>query len=889
MDYRDKYLKYKKKYIKYKKLLSGGGDYIFDNITYNNCNSVKDDNSSQTKIKCENIFVKLNNKDSYTQYDVKWDVFKKNNFAVGNYNDGDNVYWENERDTIIGENKNIKTTIINVELNNYDNCKIISTTEFFNSDSFKLEKAIYDIVETTKIDQDVINNLEKQLSDLEKIHKNLNKKMYAELNDNSNIGSDEITEINNQIIITKKEILDNKIKSISTLLDNKYSNLSIKTFINYLNKYKSMFDNIYKIIHNKYQYIYFIDDSKIIMYCIYNTQLKKYIGIYPPFESSIDTLDDPDKINIIKQYLNNITFICIKFVIENHKLKTINNDCFPYINNDSIFLTFCKKKTEKKTYEILHNNNLLFKFKYYYELQWILIPHVPTVLEILNFTDYNTNLTSKTYISSSRNKIQRFRNRFNGYITYNTDEKVFDFNNLKLFINNEWLIAKDYQIWAYLNFIMSDNNKDEITYCSKYNHSDNKVIIDVHGIDKEILFSIKYNDYSSIQYIENNNIIFISDNDRVRRCNSMVNNYYLKKSNAKYIEKFTAGNIIDYPHGSNWFEKIFGFKETSNYLDNKTNIENKYTKINNEEFINEINCGIFEIFDCMELHQLLDISSISQIPTNNIVVITNITGDITVIHSDEKNANCTIQVASQLNCLEMSGLNKIPENGITIYIDDHTQGPACAMCAPAGLAYRNYIYNGGQTAKKQIDMSKKLLEFLQSIKSEIEWESQNGYLFFEKTPKLKIINELLNNTDVFEKAKKLIEVGSHRNQGVVVNNKKCDYLINHVYCSGLPISYNYDDNNINDWENLSKLFLEGIYENTLLIAIMNNLLSGEDKPCYLTQVGGGVFGMKHEHIIEAINKACITIKNLGFSLTIYLVHYGSINDTYSDFKKKFFN
>ena len=41
------------------------------------------------------------------------------------------------------------------------------------------------------------------------------------------------------------------------------------------------------------------------------------------------------------------------------------------------------------------------------------------------------------------------------------------------------------------------------------------------------------------------------------------------------------------------------------------------------------------------------------------------------------------ELASQLNCLEMANPNITPEDGLTMYIRDHTQGPVCAMATPA--------------------------------------------------------------------------------------------------------------------------------------------------------------------------------------------------------------
>ncbi len=53
------------------------------------------------------------------------------------------------------------------------------------------------------------------------------------------------------------------------------------------------------------------------------------------------------------------------------------------------------------------------------------------------------------------------------------------------------------------------------------------------------------------------------------------------------------------------------------------------------------------------------------------------------------------QVASQFNCLEMVGPKVRPEDGISRYAADATQGPACALACPAATVFRNYFCCGG--------------------------------------------------------------------------------------------------------------------------------------------------------------------------------------------------
>ncbi len=45
----------------------------------------------------------------------------------------------------------------------------------------------------------------------------------------------------------------------------------------------------------------------------------------------------------------------------------------------------------------------------------------------------------------------------------------------------------------------------------------------------------------------------------------------------------------------------------------------------------------------------------------------------------------------QFNCLEFPSPDSTPEHGVTAYMHDHTQGPACALACAAGTVVRNYF------------------------------------------------------------------------------------------------------------------------------------------------------------------------------------------------------
>src|SRR4029077_9002326 len=82
-------------------------------------------------------------------------------------------------------------------------------------------------------------------------------------------------------------------------------------------------------------------------------------------------------------------------------------------------------------------------------------------------------------------------------------------------------------------------------------------------------------------------------------------------------------------------------------------------------------------------------------------------GNVRDMHRSPENAGALFQVASQFNLLEMIGPVITPDDGVTRYKDDPTQGPACAIAAGAATIYRNYFApvdgSHGQTTKRQLD------------------------------------------------------------------------------------------------------------------------------------------------------------------------------------------
>jgi hypothetical protein len=527
-----------------------------------------------------------------------------------------------------------------------------------------------------------------------------------------------------------------------------------------------------------------------------------------------------------------------------------------------------------------------------------------------------------------------------------TKMPICDWNNVKVFLLDHrpvnWYTARNYQTWAYFNFMYNRSGLNEIKYCSKESNigmsDDTFVEIPINDISPNIIFKMLKNDDGRIFYEKddiNKTLVRISDNDFERLdylrfytrmtsplitsdqqnnsliipqmikivtvdnklvckiCNNFRKNIIFKPCKHDSVCSHCASRIlsttnkldcpicrhvvhsIDKIKPVNWFESFFGFIE-KDYSYNKSQMFRLFL-IGNQEKINEINVGSFMLINLKELYD-----STEQIYGTGSIKFKNIVGDIKEINRSAENNNATIQVASQFNCLEMVDYNELPENGITCYQNDRTQGPICVMCTPAGLAYRNYIFNGGQTKNNQIDMTSELLSYFKSIDNSIDWKVINGYLMINDVQVLIKISNLLKNDDIRLSAKYKIKAGIHNNLGIFIDGKKYDHKVNHILCSGLPISYHYYPmNNINLWDELSELFLEAYYEITILMACLNE----HNNTCYLTQIGGGAFGMKNSLIISAIKKACLNLVNKGYNLNIKMVHYNTISQLYCELER----
>jgi hypothetical protein len=218
-----------------------------------------------------------------------------------------------------------------------------------------------------------------------------------------------------------------------------------------------------------------------------------------------------------------------------------------------------------------------------------------------------------------------------------------------------------------------------------------------------------------------------------------------------------------------------------------------------------------------------------------------------------------------------------PEQGVTGYIYDGTQGPACAMAAAAGTVYRNYFVSVGdrvgQTRDHQLDALSGVgaaLSDLIGLPVSALWNMQNGYALCTAEG-LPAISHLLDTAseDVIDELRSALAIGLHRNVEVTDGSGR---HVSQAYCSALPVGYSTLPRK--DWEPFARLVLEASYEAVMLAAV-EQASAGGSNTVLLTRIGGGVFGNGDDWIDSAIERAMDLVKDAG--LDIVFVAHGSVS------------
>jgi hypothetical protein len=313
-----------------------------------------------------------------------------------------------------------------------------------------------------------------------------------------------------------------------------------------------------------------------------------------------------------------------------------------------------------------------------------------------------------------------------------------------------------------------------------------------------------------------------------------------------------------------WFEKLTGFREGT-YADARRRLELVGDRLRST--VNGQSYGVGR-FETPSLRELRARGAMARGLPSGKLAISNVCGDVRAMHRDAANASALFQVASQFNALEMTGPDITPEHGVTRYLYDRTQGPACAIAAGAATVYRNYFVpvdgQSGQSGQRQIDCLRDVGELLGNHEGAL-WEMRNGYALCTESGLAQIDRKLRDvGASGAAALRDSLRIGLHW-QVEVTDMGLPRHCVSQAFCSALPVSHADAPRHL--WRSFATLVLEGAYEATLLAGLLNAAEHGS-RVVYLTRVGGGAFGNDETWIDAALRRALRQVEDVPLEVRI---------------------
>jgi hypothetical protein len=312
-----------------------------------------------------------------------------------------------------------------------------------------------------------------------------------------------------------------------------------------------------------------------------------------------------------------------------------------------------------------------------------------------------------------------------------------------------------------------------------------------------------------------------------------------------------------------WFERITGFRE-GGYDATRAKLSIVEGRLHSRNSSRTCFVGQLETPRLAELR----LRAADLVSGQGTTRVSCVRGDVRRMHADGANAGALFQVASQFNLLEMVSAAVTPEQGVTRYEWDATQGPACAIAAGAGTIYRNYFAPAdgqfGQREDRQIDCLRDIGTALGNEQGRF-WQMRNGYCLTTDEGLASIDHQLSSMGPAqLDELRGRLRIGVHWD--VEVTDDGAGHSVSQAFCSALPVSYNRIRNPAN-WARFATLVLEATYEATLLSAMLNVQRHGSPL-VYLTRVGGGAFGNDAAWISGAIQRAVARYRDAGLDVRI---------------------
>jgi len=342
--------------------------------------------------------------------------------------------------------------------------------------------------------------------------------------------------------------------------------------------------------------------------------------------------------------------------------------------------------------------------------------------------------------------------------------------------------------------------------------------------------------------------------------------------------------------GEDWFSKLCSFREAS-YQDTRHWLKVEPGTGGGQMLVSRANGKSFGAgkFSTPRLDTLR--AAVAKVNLPGKLTVRHNLGDVAEKHSHEANRHATFQVASQFNCLEFTHPRAVPEDGVTQYAQDRTQGPACSVACGAATIYRNFFVRmeeegrpeqHGQTRDCMIDNLKDVSQLLGNT-NDCLYTMAGGYSLSdsERVKKLNAALDRLEADGCTDLVRCALRIGVHDDVEVTAMNwgqttlETPEQTVTQIFGSALAVGYNRRTTMPEDWRKFATLVLEASYEATLCAAILTaerHKGAHGSRRVFLTSLGGGVFGNPMDWIGGAIRRACERYKH--YNLDVFIVTYG---------------
>jgi hypothetical protein len=318
----------------------------------------------------------------------------------------------------------------------------------------------------------------------------------------------------------------------------------------------------------------------------------------------------------------------------------------------------------------------------------------------------------------------------------------------------------------------------------------------------------------------------------------------------------------------NWFETLTGFAETD-----PVTIRSRLA-VEGSELVSRVNGRRHRIGE-LELPSLAELRErAAAVPARaGSLRLQVLYADVRALHALPDHAGALFQVASQFNMLEMVHPGLVPEDGVTRYEGDHTQGPACAIAAGAATVYRNYFVpvgdQVGQSRDRQLDGLADLgaaLSGALGVPLSGLWSMRNGYALCSPDGLAAIERHLEGSDEPARDALRArLRIGLHWDVEVTDAPAPVRHTVSQAFCSALPVAYSGIPSQ--RWERFARLVLEAAYEATLLAAVLNADRGGSPVVA-LTRLGGGAFGNDGRWIDDAMRRALALVADHALDVRV---------------------